>query len=322
MESGLRRLIRVSKLHIVVWGIALLYLVLAPSVYALWFVTDGKPLRASDQTHLPQTLDIRANIDQFLLFNRGGVYQIEGWAFVANQLPVEEYEREVVLASPDGYFAFETRSVRRRDVAVHYELDGLEYGFQALISKYEVPVGTYRLLLSFTVQDQQTVFGDTGSCILRTPNNLLFAKDCFSAFDGKPVRRSTPSALEYSASLIAHIDHFGLSDETGRYGIEGWAFLPEAEFFGDYPRELMLASPTEDMVFEVISVRRSDVVSYFSRGDLELAGFRAILSKNEIPIGTYRLLLSMATQNGRLIYGSSGYCITRTADELVLEIGC
>jgi hypothetical protein len=172
-------LIKKTWPHILFWSVALAYFIAAPSLYYQWFVTDGKTI-ASMKELPPPTGEFKVNIEYLQLYDEKGTYELEGWSFLTmnDAISVEDYKREVILASPGKLYNFEIEPMekKRRDVTEFYKymernLD--ESGFRSRISIYALKPADYEILILFRRDDGQAVYIDTYRCITRTPNYLL-----------------------------------------------------------------------------------------------------------------------------------------------------
>jgi hypothetical protein len=177
----MQQFIRKTWPHILAWCFALAYLVLAPGTYAHFFVHDGQALDTGAQLS-GRTRKFQSNIDGISLYDQRGIYQIVGWGFLtmSNALPVEDYERQVVLASAERNYVFTATPVKRSDVTAYFSELGVNLnlsGFSSLIYAFAVEPGSYKIKLVFKNPDRQEKYIDTGRCLTRTPNYLVLEED-------------------------------------------------------------------------------------------------------------------------------------------------
>lgn len=184
MRPAIKKII----LHILFWSAALAYLVFAPALYLHWFVTDGKNTKSLDE--LPaQAVEFRVNLEYLQLYDKKGTYELEGWSFLTmdDAVPVEEYKREIILASPKKIYTFEGEPYgrNRRDVTEFYKSMGKDLdasGFRSKISIYVLKPDDYKVLILFRLNDGEAVYIDTYRCLTRTPNNLILKEKGSSCY--------------------------------------------------------------------------------------------------------------------------------------------
>ncbi len=177
----MKKVLRVTWPHLVIWGMMVLYLIVAPGIYDHFFVVEGKPIEVN--VRLPAMVgESRSGVDALVIYNKqGGVYQLWGWAFpmVNKSIPAGDYERQIVLATPTRNYVFAAETVERADVQEYFNDLGMDLtnsGFSALISKNAIELGEYRLGIVFrNLQDNTAYYIDTKRSLIRTPNQLKFS---------------------------------------------------------------------------------------------------------------------------------------------------
>jgi hypothetical protein len=138
----------------------------------------GKPIQVN--VELPATIsESRSGVDVLVKYNeKGRVYQLWGWAFptLDKNIPVGDYERQVVLVTPTGNYVFAAETVERTDVQEYFNDLGMDLthsGFSALITKDVIELGEYRLGIIFrNPQDNTVYYVDTKKILINTLDQL------------------------------------------------------------------------------------------------------------------------------------------------------
>jgi hypothetical protein len=270
-------------------------------------------------------------VDSLQLYDKKGVYFLEGWGFLLDNLPLNEVSREIILVSPQKSFVFETESVIRKDIKDYFtsiQNNLTMAGFRAKISKYAVPVGQYHIILSFNKKNGQVIYTDTNFCITRTPNQLLLIDTSHCKYlhllldEGGNINLKEP-ILSNSSGYKLHIDGLFLHNSEGVYGLEGWGF-PVGNFspYQTNYREIILLSPHQYYIFRAAPTQRNDVNEYFKESlenNLSMTGFHSKINIHLIKAGTYQVLVGFKVGDNQTIYVNSNRCISRTSTELILE---
>jgi len=112
-------------------------------------------------------------------------------------------------------------------------------------------------------------------------------------------------------------------DSQGTYNLSGWVFLTDKNISSDsFEVFIVLQSNVKSYIFPAESVYRLDVQEYFVEFNIDIknSGFSALLHKDSIKRSAYRLGIILKQKvNGIAYFVSTGRCITRTPNQLVLE---
>jgi hypothetical protein len=320
--------------HLLVLGIAVIFVLIAPSVYMRYFVTKGKPISLELP---PETRQVQYNIEKLNAYDEQGTYLLQGWAFLTldKAIPSGEYEREVVLFSGTGYQIYPAEITTRTDVQDFFSDLGMNLslsGFQALFAKDTIALGTYNIGLVFKhVSNGTTLLVRTNRCITRTPNHLLLevtnSSQCnvlIAQRQGMPVQ--TTGGLPPATSQVKFwVDGLKTYNSDAIYKLFGWVFLtvdPQIPA-GDYDRQVVLISETQNLFFLADPAVRPDVQEYFSNlgMDLTQAGFSALIARDALESGTYCIgIILKHTGSSESYFVNTDRCLTRTTDNnLILE---
>lgn len=138
--------------------------------------------------------------------------------------------------------------------------------------------------------------------------------------EGKAV---SSQLLQPSVEVKAHIDHVVPYNKKGTYLVAGWGFLSGENSPGldNYERELILISPVHTYRFSIEPAERPDVHEHFiSLGkNLEMAGFKSLISKYVVKPGKYKVWLLVKKEDGAVICGDTGRVLKRTPNSLLLK---
>lgn len=167
-------------LGLAVWLIIIFYLILAPMALGPQIVKEGRPISfLGSMEGFEANQNGKAYFDSLYLYDKRGVYELSGWAFSTVDLPVDYYLRNLALSGPAGVLLFEAIEVNRQDVANHFSEGNLTMaGLKIRISKFSIPTGLYRIIITFTSGNQDTQFLETPYCLLRTPNQIVLVSNC------------------------------------------------------------------------------------------------------------------------------------------------
>jgi len=318
------RILRKAWPFLVILGLMGLYFVAAPIIHDRLFVVKGKPIQVN--VKLPATVnESRSGVDALVINNEpGGVYQLWGWAFpmVDKSIPAGDYERQVVLVAPSGNYVFATEAVERTDVQKYFSdlsMDVTMSGFSAFIASHTLEPGIYEIGLIFkNTTSSVSYYMSTGRCVTRTPNTLVLEDP------GKSVQVNVELPVEVIQAKSG-VDAVGvINEQAGVYNFWGWAFLTTDKSLpaSDYERQLVLVSPTGNYVFAAEAVERTDVQKYFNDlgVDVTMSGVSALINRNALELGIYGIgLIFKNPVSGVSYYISTGRCLTRTPNTLVLE---
>jgi hypothetical protein len=163
--------------HVMAWSAMILYLMVAPDLYARFFVRDGMPLTI--RHNLPpatdQILYAVDRLDLVILHGQSG-YNLRGWAFIKEEADQSVYDRYVVLHSKSQMYFFPTKVEIRPGVQETFEslnLNVLHSGYRTYIAKDAVPRGSYQVGIVFVHKANETIhFVSTNKFIERTANHI------------------------------------------------------------------------------------------------------------------------------------------------------
>ncbi len=171
--------------HILLWSIAVLYLVFSPSFFYQFFVQDGKPLEVWEQQP-EESGGIRYNIEDLKywaenieIHEEGETYALWGWAFldIGQKVEQENFDRFILLSDHADSYVFPVQVYPRQ--GVHDAFKNLDLGdltssgFYAVIAKNALPYGTYSVGLLLTREhNEEQYYIKTNKELLRTPNHL------------------------------------------------------------------------------------------------------------------------------------------------------
>lgn len=178
-------LIQRNVWQILLWIIAVFYLLLCPYFSYQFFVQEGKPFEVWE--HPPEeTGGIRYNIEDIKywkknmeVYEEGETYALWGWAFldISKKVELDDFDRFIVLTNHVNSYVFTTEVFLRpgvQDVFNDLGLDDLtSSGIFAFISRNALPAGTYSVGLLFKQkQDGERYYIMSSKELVRTPNHL------------------------------------------------------------------------------------------------------------------------------------------------------
>jgi hypothetical protein len=177
----MQKFIKKNWFHIVAWTVILVYFAVAPDLYVLFFLKNGKPLQIDG--NLPTETDqIKFRIDNLeeVKYEGQNIYRLYGWAFstMYKEVPPDMYEREIVLTSNSNTYFFPIENLKRpgvQDVYKYLQMDLVDSGFLTLISKDVILPGEYRVGIVFkNLLNNSAYYADKPKrTVIRTPNNLF-----------------------------------------------------------------------------------------------------------------------------------------------------
>lgn len=322
-------------IHIVTWGMMILYFIVAPGVNARFFTQEGKSIQVNAQLPV-EVNESKSFVDRIEVYDeQNGIYQLLGWAFLTidKNIPSSDYERLVVLRTLDKNSVFEAGTFRRIDVQLAYNdlgMDVANSGFSALIDSNLLKPGLFRVGIIFKhILDDSAFYTDTDFCIKRTPNKFILERltpDCHFLTvqnEGQPfqVNAKIPTHTGGAESWIDTVD----AETKGSYRISGWAFLKVDNSFsvGDYERQVVLYNLDENYIFSTDTTLRKDVQEHFSnlKMSLSMSGFSALIDSNALRSGVYGIgVIFKHNVSDMVYYIETNRCLTRTAKGLTLEI--
>ncbi len=168
-------------LHILVWILMLSYFFLAPDLFALLFIRNGKPLQV-DAPIPPESNHINFVVEDLMPNVKDGEnsYELFGWAFMHTEAGMDSGSlvQEIMLVSDERNYLFSVRSGYRKPelpeklTDIQLNLDSL--GFSALLLEDSIQPGKYRIAVVFrNTSDGSAFYRDKPVYYLvKTPNTL------------------------------------------------------------------------------------------------------------------------------------------------------
>jgi hypothetical protein len=171
--------------HILLWSMAILYLLVSPPLYYHAFVREGKPVEVWKQQP-KEAGKIRYNVENCrfwanntISYTEGETYALWGWAFL-NKGPSTrqaDFDRFVVIYDDTNSYVFPMQNRRRPGVQKVFSELGLKdltsSGFSSVISRNALGVGKYGIGLLFKhKQDGSMYYVQTNKILVRSPNHL------------------------------------------------------------------------------------------------------------------------------------------------------
>lgn len=176
---------RASKVsHIVLWSIAILYLLFSPSLnYHLFTKQEGKPvevLKVPPKERGKIRYQLEKNLVAYENYEDAETYALKGWAFVIADPHTQqaEYDRFIVVYNESNAYLFLMKVDLRPRVQEVFKNLGLNdlksSGFEAVISRNALRVGEYKIGLLFRSKEKAISYYKTTNRMLKcTPNYLL-----------------------------------------------------------------------------------------------------------------------------------------------------
>ena len=178
-----------SLRHILLWSIAVLYLLFSPSLSYHLFSWEGKPLEVWKRQP-EKTGGIRYNVEDLKYWSKnmasyqeGETYALWGWAFldIDPKTLQADLDRFVVIYNDANAYVFPMQVYRRPGVQDTFKDLGLSdltsSGFYAVISRNALTVGEYGISLLFKHKQDGTIhYIQTNKILVRSPNHLLIER--------------------------------------------------------------------------------------------------------------------------------------------------
>jgi len=327
------------RTHVIILTCTVVYLAVAPGVYARYFVKIGKPddLKIELPASSPLISYSIGSTEEGIVANQK-VYQIVGWAFLQNKPDQSLFNKYLVLNSKDRIYFFPYEEVLRWDLTVHFKdlgLDLLNSGFWAFIAPEAVRSGTYNIGFLFVEKAGEEVFYTCSNrYFIRTPNSV--AVEAGPMPDETLIVTSSVGdvSLQYGAGkeigplhlasdkqIQLNIEDFSIVTITGRpYGrVSGWAFLKDEPDQSQYNRWIVLKSDENTLYFPVTSVERPDVPEVFPELESRFSGFAADIYEEMLPPGMYEMgFLFQSRTRGPDYVTTTPWIITRTSSEFTM----
>jgi len=311
------------RIHILLWGMMILYLIIAPIVYGKFIVDEGKPIEFNVSTTI-ESPNIKCAIEKFqpITINNDDFYHLWGWSFFDDNIVPTDYDRFILLESEDKRFYFATHASDRPDVENAYQVTSRaiidEAGFFTYVSKSALPIGMYHIKIIYQHRVSKEAYEvDTGDIVKRTGNQLLLIGGGF------PVSVN-PSSIIPSDKIEYNIEHLGLVEAYNKevYNLWGWSFLNDDGTAVDCDRFILLEKRDKKYYFPINVMDRPDVENVYqdiSKSLINEAGFYSYILKSELPMGTYEINIVYQNKQTKEAYAvNTGFYIKRTFSQLVL----
>lgn len=314
------------KVHLAIALTTVLYILIAPVIYANYFINYGKPIKFNGE--LPLTSEnIKFTIDtnETIIVGSHNYQRITGWAFIAKEVDQSNFEKYLVLNSESRTYYFAYDPARRQDVQIanqHLGINVLQSGFNEWISGDWIRPGTYNIgFLFWNKADSTGSYSVTNQFLIRTPNHIsvkIGEKPEVNA-SGKLVRiksslqdgvginfnKPLPEQTDKIFYYVEFLNRVSINGNSyGRLG--GWAFLTGETNQTNYERIITLESGSAVYYFPTIGIARPDVEEVFGnlKVDLSLPGFETYFINKELPYGTYEIGIIFLNKDNEEIYYS------------------
>lgn len=138
-----------NKVHVLIWGIFVIYTLVSSDLYTAIFLKHGKPLTGS--ANLPAEMgEIHLMVDELRVSVYEGeeVYLLSGWVFAPGIPESGSFKKKLVLHSTHEDLVFPAETVVRKDltnVFSQYEMNLDEAGFRVMITKHALEIDNYRI---------------------------------------------------------------------------------------------------------------------------------------------------------------------------------
>jgi hypothetical protein len=133
--------------------------------------------------------------------------------------------------------------------------------------------------------------------------------------------------IKYNLESLIYWSIDRVADQEGEtYAFMGWAFINESPQIqqAEYDRFVVVYNESNTYLFPMKVYPRPDVQKAFQDlglGDLKSSGFNAIISKNALKVGEYKIgLLFRSKENGTSYYTVTTKILERTPNHLQLFI--
>lgn len=161
--------------HVLLWGLMLLFLFIAPEVKDRVTIVKGKPVVIEPGN--PQTEgQIRYSIDKFdqVKIENQMLYRAIGWSFIESDPDQSKYEVYLVCRNEHDSYNFLTIPGDRADVESafpDFAGDLSKSGITALIARDTMKNGTYKVGFLFRNTQSGEVYYTTTTAVLRKTYN-------------------------------------------------------------------------------------------------------------------------------------------------------
>lgn len=175
------KLFRKSWFHILAWGTMFIYFLVAPDLFTLIFIQNGKPLQTA-QVLPPESDQIKFVIDGMdpYMEDSEKLYKMYGWALMAPEvgMSTDGFTREITLISEERTYFFSTKTeYRNPDLETTFtdaEAELSRLGFSLLIAEEVIKPGKYRIGIIFRNDSTGAAFywDKPVHYLIKTPNTL------------------------------------------------------------------------------------------------------------------------------------------------------
>ena len=155
---------RKNGLHILIWGIMLLYLMVAHDVHVKFFLSESEGKPVEYKGNLPRDEDQIASAIDNMSFIDEDLFALNGWASFRSDPENLDFERLIILRSDTKTYFFSVETA---------PIVGILLPFSAIMSREFIQPGTYRIGFLFKhKRNNGTYYSNTNKIIVRTPNSV------------------------------------------------------------------------------------------------------------------------------------------------------
>lgn len=164
-------------IHLLFWGVMLLYLFISPLIKDELTIVNGKPV-SMDGVSLVSSDLIKYDIDRVIKSTVDGqiLHQVQGWSFIDDDSDQSLYDIAIVLSSDRSTYFFPTMPVSSVELMKAFpevKVDLSNSGFVCLIAKETLKSGTYDIGILYTEKSSgKTYYRLTNSTLIKTYNQL------------------------------------------------------------------------------------------------------------------------------------------------------
>jgi len=134
-------------IHVLLWGVMILYLFIAPVIKDKVTIVTGKPVNVAGVT-LESSDNIVGMVDRMTEAKVDGqwVYRFQGWSYIKTDMEQANYDVYLVFANEGNQYIYATTPYSRADVEAAFpevESDLSNSGFDTVVAKELMANGTY-----------------------------------------------------------------------------------------------------------------------------------------------------------------------------------
>jgi len=332
-----------NKIHFLILIAIISYVILAPIIYAHYFVQAGKPIKV--EANLPNVTDeIIFSFDSngSAIFDGQKLHQLNGWAFIPQVRSQSKFNQYLVLNSGSRTYFFSIESVARSDLRDFYLAQGQDEhltGFNVLISGDNIRSGVYNIGFLFqNTTENREYYSVSNRYLVRTPN-LTYVQiglkpeinasgklipgyeDSFQDGLGIKVLKVLPTPTTIIQSYVDGLSQVSINGEQYNR-LVGWAFVKGEIDQTRFERIIVMKSLQDVYYFPAISFERPDVQVAFARLDLDLrfSGFETYMLEETLPPGKYEIGIIFRDKTRDVTYYSkTTSSITWSSDQIDLH---